>query len=212
MLRRLITTAVVLLALVGSSCAVLAAGGVPSAAPSGSAGADVNPINVSGVNFRGDLTIWTAVVFLVVLAILWRFAWGPIAQGMAKREQEIAAHIAEAQRNHEEAKQLLADYEKKLADSKQEVRGILEEGRRHAEQIGRQMLDKAKEDAVAERQRALEQIEAATAGALKELAQRSATLAVELAGKIVHARLNPQDHARLVEEAVAKFAGGNGKK
>jgi F-type H+-transporting ATPase subunit b len=204
----MITIAVVLLALIGGSGAVLAAGG----APSGSAGADMNPINVNGVNFRGDLTIWTAVVFLVVLAILWRFAWGPIAQGLTKREQEIASQIAEAHRSNEEAKQLLADYEKKLADSKQEVHGILEQGRRHAEEIGRQMIDRAKEDAAAERERALQQIEAATAGALKELAQRSATLATELAGKILGARLNPQDHARLVAEAVTKFAGGNGKK
>jgi F-type H+-transporting ATPase subunit b len=173
----------------------------------------LNPITFHGVNFQGDMAVWTAIVFLVVLGILWRFAWGPIAQGLAKREQEIASEIAEAHRGHEEAKQLLVDYEKKLAAAKDEVRGILEQGRRHAEEISRQMIERAKEDAAAERQRALGEIESATAGALKELAERSATLATDLAGKILRARLKPQDHARLVADAVAKFAsGGNGKK
>ena len=52
-------------------------------------------------------------------------------------------------------------------------------------------MDKAREEAGIERQRAVQQIESATLAALKELAERSATLAVELAGKIVGARLKP---------------------
>jgi F-type H+-transporting ATPase subunit b len=169
--------------------------------------------DASPTTVRGDLTIWTAVVFLVVLAILWRFAWGPISQGLAKREEEIAGQIAEAHRSNEAAKQLLAEYESKLSDAKDEVRGLLDDGRRRAEQLAHEMLERAKQDAANQRRQALEQIESATAGALQELAERSAELAVELAGKIVRARLDPSDHARLVEEAVAQFTGeGNGKK
>jgi len=186
----------------------------PAGAASGESGEALNPITFHGFNWPGDLAVWTLVVFLVVLAILWRFAWGPIRQGLSKREQEIAGQIAEAQRTHAEARELLAEYERKLAASKEEVRGLLEAGRRQAEQLARQTLDQAKQDAAGQRQRALEQIESATAAALKELADRSATLAVELAGKILRVRLNPQDHARLIEEAVAEFVeqGGNGKK
>jgi F-type H+-transporting ATPase subunit b len=108
------------------------------------------------------------------------------------------------------AKDLLADYEKKLADSQNEVRAILEKGRRDADQVGRAMLEKAKADAKAEAERMLKQIDAATTSAIKELADRSAALAVELAGKIVHARLNPKDHAKLIEQAVAGFAESKG--
>ena len=50
-------------------------------------------------SWKSDLAIWTAVVFLVLLAILWKFAWGPIAEGLDKREQEIADQIAEAERS-----------------------------------------------------------------------------------------------------------------
>ena len=176
-------------------------------------GADaLNPVNADGYNFRGDLGVWTAVVFLLVLAILTKYAWGPISEGLQKRESEIAGQIAEAQRKNEEARQLLAEYEKKLAAAQEEVRGLIDQGRRDSEKVGQQVLEKAREEAGIERQRAVQQIESATLAALKELADRSATLAVELAGKIVGAQLKAADHSRLIEQAVSEFArSGQGK-
>jgi len=193
-------------------CLTLVLIGAAIAAPalaSGSAPAgegDMNPLAPSA--WKADLAIWTAIVFLVLLAVLWKFAWGPLADGLDKRENKIADQIAQADEANRQAKNLLAGYEKKLADAQDDVRGILEQGRCDAEQVGRQMLDKAKEEAKAEQQRALKQIEAATGAAIQELADQSAALAVELAGKIVHAKLNPADHVRLIEQAVAGFMEG----
>ena len=170
----------------------------------------INPIPMSWDQVKGDLTIWTAVVFLVLMLILWKFAWGPLAEGLDKRERHIADQIFQANEANQKAKDLLAGYEKKLADSQDEVRAILEKGRRDADQVGRAMIEKAKADAKAEGERMLKQIDAATTSAIKELADRSAALAVELAGKIVHARLNPKDHAKLIEQAVAGFAESKG--
>jgi F-type H+-transporting ATPase subunit b len=233
MLTRLAGRGVLLAMVVGLSCGTVRAedrnppGGhsadkaaVAAEAPAaahggekGGAGAGLNPITVHGENFPGDMALWTGVVFVVVLLILWKMAWRPIADGLTKRERQIADQIAQAERSNEEARRLLAEYEQKLADSRDEVRGIVEQGRRDAERLGHELIDKAKGEATAERDRAVQQIEAATAGALKELAERSATLAVDLAGKIVGSRLNPKDHTRLIEEAVAGFTGkGNGKK
>jgi F-type H+-transporting ATPase subunit b len=120
----------------------------------------------------------------------------------------VADQIAQAEAANQKAKDILADYERKLAAAQNDVRAILERGRRDAEQAGNELIDKAKQEAEAEYQRALKQIDAATAGAIKELASQSATLAVELAGKIVQAQLKPSDHTRLIEQAVAGFMGG----
>src|SRR3972149_5069469 len=168
----------------------------------------INPIPLSWEEFKGDLAIWTAVVFLLVLAVLWKFAWGPLANGLDQREKHVADQIAQANQANQKAKELLGEYENKLAQSQQDVRNILEKGRRDAELIGREMIDKAKANAKAEQERMLKQIDAATAAAIKELADRSAALAVDLAGKIVRAKLNPQDHAQLIAQAVNTFAEG----
>jgi F-type H+-transporting ATPase subunit b len=191
------------------SCLLVLAIGLAIAAPilaSESAPAekvDMNPFSLS--NFQRDLALWTAVVFFCLLAILWKFAWGPLAAALDRRERGIADQIAEAEAANQKAKDILAGYEQKLADAKNDVRGILDQGRRDAERLGRELLDKAKEEATAEHGRAIQQIEAAADAAVKSLADQSAAMAVELAGKIVRAKLNPADHAKLIEQAVSGF-------
>jgi F-type H+-transporting ATPase subunit b len=199
MLTRL--TALVVLICVLALCAA-----APAMAEEPGGGNPLNPVTAEGYNFKGDLALWTAVVFLLVLAVLGKFAWGPICDGLAKRESNIAGQLADAQRNNEEARKLLTEYEKKLDAAHDEVRALIEQGRRDAEKVGQQVLDKAREESAIERQRALQQIESATSAALKDLADRSATLAVELAGKIVGAQLKAADHSRLIEQSVAEFA------
>jgi F-type H+-transporting ATPase subunit b len=162
------------------------------------------------LEWKSDLALWTAVVFLCLLAILWKLAWKPIAKGLDAREQNVTDQIAQAEAANQKAKEILADYERKLAAAGDQVRAIIEQGRHDAEQLGHELVDKAKEDAKAEFQRAVKQIDAATAGAIEELADRSATLAVELAGKIVRSKLNPSDHARLIEQAVTGFVQSKG--
>jgi F-type H+-transporting ATPase subunit b len=165
--------------------------------------AALNPFSPSAL--EGDLALWTAVVFLVLVAVLWRYAWGPLSAALDRRERGIADQIAEAEAANQKAKDVLADYQRKLAEAKDEVRGILEQGRRDAEKLGRELLDKAKEEVSAEHARGVKEIETAADAAVRNLADRSAAMAVELAGKIVRAKLNPTDHARLIEQAVSGF-------
>ena len=179
----------------------------PALAAGAEGGADaLNPVNADGVQFPRRPDDLDRRGFPRRAGHPLQVRRGPISEGLQKRENEIAAQIAEAQRKNDEARQLLADYEKKLAAAQDEVRGLIEQGRRDAEKVGQQLLEKAREEAGIERQRAVQQIESATLAALKELAERSATLAVDLAGKIVGARLQASDHSRLIEQAVSEFS------
>ena len=177
------------------------AAGHEPAGSHGSGKVDTNPLE-----FKKDVALWTGVVFLILMAILWKFAWGPIREGLQRREDGIANQISEAEASNRKAKELLDQYEEKLAASKGEVREILEQGRRDAEKTGRDMIEQARDAAAAEQRRALQQIDAATSAALKELAEQGADLAVSLAGKIVRAELKPSDHAKLIRRTMADFA------
>jgi F-type H+-transporting ATPase subunit b len=178
-----------------------AGGGAPQAAGGGHGEANESPLEV-----KKDLAIWTAVVFLIVLAILWRYAWGPIAEGLDKREQRIADEISAAEKSNADARDLLQQYQDKLAASKDEIRQMIEAGKRDAEKIGDGIVEKARVEAHADKRRALEEIDLATAGALKELAELSATLAVDLAGKIISQELDRKAHSSLIEKAVSRFS------
>jgi F-type H+-transporting ATPase subunit b len=159
---------------------------------------------------RTDLAIYTFCVFVLLLAVLWKFAWGPIAAGLDRREKSIADNIAAAEEAAAEAKRLTSQYEAKLAGAADEIRQLLDEARRDAEHARQTIVEEARTEAGKERERTLREIESAKQGALKELGDRSADLAVSLAGRILQTRLNPADHAKLVRDAIQQFSDTGG--
>jgi F-type H+-transporting ATPase subunit b len=166
---------------------------------------DTNPLATDP-----DLAIYTFIVFAILLALLTKFAWRPIAEGLDRRERTIAEQIEAAHRTHEEAKALLAQYEQRLAGAHDEIRAMLEEARRDATHTGQQLMAKANAEAEAIKDRALRDIDTAKGAALKELAETSGRLAIDLAGRIIGSELDANRHRRLIDEALARFPAGNG--
>ncbi|GEM_PF-237409 len=164
-------------------------------------GPPVNPLE-----FRTDLALWTAVVFVVLMVVLWKFAWGPIAAALDKREQQIAEHLASAEKHHEEAKALLEQYKQQLAAAEQEVQRMLGAGREEAERLAAEIIAKAQAEAEALHRRRLAELEEARREALHELGSHAAELAVELASRILRSQLDPQSHHRLMEVALEQLA------
>lgn len=169
----------------------------------GAKGASSDPAEV-----KGDLAIFTLLIFVLLFAILYKFAWSKISAALDAREKGIRENIEAAQRANEEGKALLAQYEQKLADAQGEVKAIIEEARRDAEHTQQEILARARADAQVERDRSLHEIETATDQALKELAEKSTNLAVDLAAKIMQAQVKKSDHDRLIQDAVATFSRG----
>lgn len=159
--------------------------------------------------WKSDLAVSTLVVFLCLLALLTKFAWRPIMEGLQKREQGIAAQIEEAKRSAESAALQLRQYEARLAAATEEARGIVEQARRDAETAKDRILAEAQEVAKRERQRAIDDITAAKNGALQEMTQKSVDLAVSMAGKLIRKQLRPEDHSQLIREMVEQFPSRN---
>jgi F-type H+-transporting ATPase subunit b len=156
-----------------------------------------------------DLAVVTVVVFLLLLAVLSKFAWKPIVEALDRRERSIAENIAAAAAQNEAAKELLSQHEAKLRSASDEIREMLDEARRNAEAAKAGIIAEAKTAAQAEQQRAVREVQHATDAALRQLAEKSADLAVDLAGKIVTEKLTASDRARLVRDAVAQLPSSN---
>jgi F-type H+-transporting ATPase subunit b len=159
----------------------------------------------SPADFKTDLAIYTFVVFLLLLAILSTMAWPKISQALEEREKRIEASIAAAAAKHDEAKRLLAEHEAKLAGAASEVRALLEEARRDAEATKADIVGEAKAAAQQERERALRDIDIAKDHALKNLAETSANLAVELASKAIRETIKPEKQAEIIRDALEKL-------
>ena len=170
------------------------------AAAEGHEEASLNPLE-----FYSNTAIWTLVIFLAVLTVLYKFAFGPIVKALDEREQGILGNIAAAQKQNDSAKELLKQYQEKLDASKEEVRLILESAKMDAARQAENIIAKARESADSERDRALKEIEGATLLALQSIAERSATLAANLAGKMIRAEVKPEQHRNLIDAALKEF-------
>ena len=153
--------------------------------------------------FQLDLALWSFAVFVLLLILLTTFAWKPIMEGLEKRERGIAETIAATRAAHDEAKGMLASYERRLAEAAEEVRGMLEEARRDAESTRTTIIAEARSAAEEEHARARRDIRLATDDALATISQKAGDLAVEVAGKFIKEKIGAEDQARLVRESLA---------
>ncbi|UCE60381.1 MAG: F0F1 ATP synthase subunit B [Phycisphaerales bacterium] len=163
--------------------------------------------------FTGDLgnIIWSLLTFVVVLYVLGKFAWGPILGALQKREDFIRDSLEKAKQDRNEAEVRLREYSEKVIVAKTEAATIVDEGRRGAEDLRRQIEEDAKAEANAMIERARREIGVAKDTAVKELYDVSGRLAVEIASRIIRKEIDVKDHERLINESLEELAKGNGK-
>ena len=161
--------------------------------------------------FAGDIgnAIWTLVTFLLVVFVLGKYAWGPILNTLQQRETFIREALEKAKRDREEAEARLREYEQRLASARAEATTIVDEGRRDGVAIQQRIEQEAREEADKMIERARREIQIATETATKELYQRAGRLATAMASKLISRELGPQDHERLIDDALDGVGGPN---
>ena len=148
-----------------------------------------------------DLAIATLIIFVVLLVVLQKFAWGPILEGLAKRENGIADDIKAAAARREEAEKMLNEYQSQLERAGAEVRAMLDGAKREAESMKQSILEEAGKAAAAEKDRATTEILAAKDAAITEIAGESVNIAFRVASGALQREVKPEDHQQLIAEA-----------
>jgi F-type H+-transporting ATPase subunit b len=168
--------------------------------------ANASPDLANAAELRFDMSIYSFLVFLILLGVLYKFAWGPIATALQQREETIARQIDEARLASEKAAVSLRQYEARLAAATDEARQIVAGARKDAELAKDKIVAEAREAAQKERERAVADITVAKNQALDEIAQRSVQTAVSLAGQLIRREVKPQEHEALIGEAINEFS------
>jgi F-type H+-transporting ATPase subunit b len=169
-------------------------------------------VNKAPEEIRSDLAIFTFLVFCGLLALLSKYAWGPITEALDNRESKIRQDITDAESAKLKSERLVGEHEAKLAEVQEEGRGIIAEARRDAESTKTDILAVANTEAEATRQRAGEDIDHAKDVALKELFDSLSSRIIGATEHVLGRSISDQDHERLVDEALAQFAESAGNK
>ena len=142
------------------------------------------------------LMFWMLVVFLIVLFLLKKFAWGPILKMLKDRETLIEDSLSRAAKAKEEIKDLQQANEKMLNEARVERDTLMKEARETKEAIINEAKNKAKVEADRMISIAREQIQNEKMSAITELKNQVATLSIEIAEKILKENLSKDENQK----------------
>src|SRR5215212_1419844 len=97
--------------------------------------AEKEPQLLSGGKEGAITALVTLIVFGVLVAVLSKTAWGPIAKGLQDREDKIRRDIEEAEAARARSEATLKEYQQQLATAEARVRELLSKATVDAEQI-----------------------------------------------------------------------------
>ncbi|MBQ2321629.1 MAG: F0F1 ATP synthase subunit B [Bacteroidales bacterium] len=136
------------------------------------------------------LVIWSGLTFLVVLALLTKFAWKPLLGMLKEREDEISSSLQKAKEAKQEYQRLEAQKNQILAESRAERDAIIKEARAKVDAMIEDAKARSQQEADKLIEQARAQIEREKAGAIDDLKRQVATLSVQIAGKLIETNLN----------------------
>jgi F-type H+-transporting ATPase subunit b len=150
------------------------------------------------------LMIWTLAAFGATLYLLNKLAFPRIAEALDRRRKAIEDSIEHAERSKREADELLEEYRARLREAREQADDIVVRARKAAEGLSEDTKAQAtqqREELLAATRR---DIEAETRRALEEIRKEVANLTVIATEKVTRKSLTPDDHRRLIEEALGE--------
>ena len=118
------------------------------------------------LELRTDFAIFSLLVFLALLAVLYALAWKPLMKGLDLREKLISGQVEEARAASEQAAAKLKEYETKLAEAAVQAQDMVVQDKRDAEHVAERIKAEAQYNAERLLDRALSGIETAKQSAL----------------------------------------------
>jgi F-type H+-transporting ATPase subunit b len=160
---------------------------------------------------RYDLGIWTLFVFGCLLAILSKYAWPNIKQGLEKREASIRSALDEAKQNRIDADNKLAEAKRHLDDAAAQAKAIVDDARKAADALKANEKEAAGKEIEARKQQAERDIAAERDAMLKDLYDQAVQLATLMSEKALRRVVSTADHSRFLDESLAELKAESSK-
>jgi F-type H+-transporting ATPase subunit b len=148
------------------------------------------------------LFVWTILTFLILVALLARFAWRPLLQALERRQATIAQSLDDAQRARQELERLQRESVQIMAQARAEAESMLARSRSDAEALREELKQKARTEAAGIVKNAERQIQLETARAVQQIRHEAVDLSVAIASKILRRQVTREDNEALIQEAL----------
>ena len=152
-----------------------------------------------------------AIGFLILLAILRKFAWGALLGAMEARAKRIADEFAAIERAKQEIEKLKADYQERLDRIEEEARAKIQQAVDEGRRVGAEVEEAARANAREAIEKSKEAIALEVAKARIELKEQVVDLAIQATHKILQQHLDEETDRRMIEAFIKEIDGVGNK-
>ncbi|MBI3616361.1 MAG: F0F1 ATP synthase subunit B [Candidatus Omnitrophica bacterium] len=137
--------------------------------------------------------------FLLLLAILKKFAWGTLLKLIDERREKIAAEFRGIDQAKEELEKLKAEYQQRLEKIEEEARGKIQQAISEGRRIGMEIEEDARAHARTTLEKVKETAAMEVAKARSELKEQVVDLAIQITHKVLQQHLDEETDRRMIE-------------
>jgi F-type H+-transporting ATPase subunit b len=148
------------------------------------------------------LFIWTIVTFLVLLALLAKFAWRPLLLALESRQALIRKSLDDADRAKQELERLNLESAQIINHARVDAEAVITQSRMDGDRLREEIRAKARTEADHIVKNAERQIQLETTRALEQIRREAVELSVMIASKIIQRNLTKEDNEHLIDEAL----------
>ncbi len=140
--------------------------------------------------------------FLVLLALLKKFAWGPLMNKMQEREEYVAGEIEAAEKSRLEAEKASKDAAAQLNQVREEAQKLIEDAKAAGAKQEQDIVEAARKEADRLILAAQADIQNEKEKALQALQDKVAHLSVLIASKVIEKEISAQDQEKLINDYI----------
>jgi F-type H+-transporting ATPase subunit b len=166
----------------------------------------------SPFDINGGVIIWTVIIFVILLAVLYRLGYPALLRMVEERERRIQKQLEDAERANAEAQRLLEEHKKQIAAARAEAQEILAKAKAVSQKERETLLAKAREEYDALLNRARKDIDAEKEKAILALRREAVELSIAAASRVIEANLDSDANRRLVSEFLESLGKTEQKK
>jgi F-type H+-transporting ATPase subunit b len=151
------------------------------------------------------LMAWTLAIFIGLLFVLSKYAFGPLTRAVAAREKSLQEAIDAAKADRDAAALLLAEHQSKIEAARGEAQKFIADARAIAEKMRADLLETTRKEQGDLLERAARDIAAQRDKAIAQLRREAVDLALAGASKVIEQNLESEKNRKLVESYLASI-------
>ena len=157
---------------------------------------------MEGLGLSVSTFIAQVVNFIILLVVLYFFAYKPVLKMLDERSRKIKESMDEVQKVKEQAAQTEEEFKKKIEAASKEGQEVISKAMRTGEDARKRAQDEAKQEAQGLVEKARVEIQQERNEAISELRQEFADLTIVAAEKVIEKSLDKETHRQIIDKVL----------